>query len=138
MAIKWKESYSCGIEEIDKQHKRLFEIGDELYTIITLKDGLDHYDEITEILEKLKDYTIYHFNYEEGLMEKYGFSGLQEHKNQHNEFVKKVIEFEHNDIDQDQNAVSLNMVMFIADWIEKHILGTDFKYKNFFAEKGVK
>ena len=25
--IKWKEEYSCNIKEIDKQHKKLFEIG---------------------------------------------------------------------------------------------------------------
>lgn len=137
MAIKWREKYRCDIEEIDTQHKKLFEIGDELYTIATLKDGLDHYDDIIAILQKLKDYAIYHFKYEEELMEKYGYEELEEHKKVHDKFVNKVIEFEHKDIDEDQDAVALNMVMFLADWIEQHILGTDFKYKDFFSEKGV-
>ncbi|MTI46361.1 bacteriohemerythrin [Sporosalibacterium faouarense] len=137
MAIRWKESYSCNIEAIDNQHKKLFEIGDELYTIVTLDDGLDHYDEINSILQKLKDYAIHHFNYEEELMGKYNYSELDEHRKQHDRFVNKVIELEHKDFDEDQKAISLKMVMFIADWIEKHILGTDFKYKEFFDKKGI-
>lgn len=137
MAIKWKENYSCNIEEIDNQHKKLFEIGDELYNLINLKDGIDRYDEIVTIVRKLKDYTIYHFQYEEKLLKEYEFEGLYENSKEHDEFVKKIIELEHKDIDQGQKQVSLDMVLFIADWIEKHILGIDMQYKDYLNEKGV-
>ena len=137
MAIRWKESYSCNVEEIDNQHKKLFEIGDELYSLISLNDGIDRYDEIIAIVEKLKDYTIYHFQYEEKLLKKYGFNQLSDHSKQHEKFVKKIIELEHKDIDDGQKQITVDMVLFIADWIENHILGTDMQYKDFLNEKGV-
>ncbi len=137
MAIRWKESYSCNVTEIDNQHKKLFEIGDELYSLINLNDGIDRYDEIIAIVEKLKDYAIYHFQYEEKLLKEYGFNKLGDHSKQHDKFVKKIIELEHKDIDDGQKQITVDMVLFIADWIENHILGTDMQYKDFLNEKGV-
>lgn len=137
MAIKWKESYSCNIKEIDNQHKKLFEIGDNILSFVKLDDGIDRYDEIIEIVEKLKDYAIYHFQYEEKLMKDHGYLGLGEHKKEHDEFVKKIIEFDHQDIDKEQKKVTLDLVMFVADWVEKHILGIDMQYRDYLNEKGV-
>ncbi len=137
MAIKWKENYSCNIKEIDNQHKKLFEIGDSIFNLVNLKDGIDRYDEIIEIVEKLKDYAVYHFQYEEKLMKEHGYLGLDYHSKEHDEFVKKIIEFDHQDIDNGQKKVTLDLVLFVADWVEKHILGIDMQYKDFLNDKGV-
>lgn len=129
MIFRWKENFSTGIEEIDKQHKRLFEIGGEIYKLAVLKDGQDHYDEIMRLLVSLKDYTVYHFGYEESLMEKYNFIELEKHKEQHNKFVEKLNEIELQDIDSKQEKVILDILDFIVNWISSHILGSDFNYK---------
>ena len=70
MAFKWKERYKLGIEEIDRQHKNLFDIGARVYDLAVLKDSYDHYDEIMSVLNELLDYTKYHFTYEEDLIKK--------------------------------------------------------------------
>ncbi len=129
MIFKWKDNFSTGIEEIDKQHKRLFEIGGDIYNLATLKDGQDHYDEIMTLLRGLKDYTVYHFGFEESLMEKYNFSELEKHKEQHKMFVEKLVEVETQDIDVRQQKVILDILDFVINWISSHILGSDFKYK---------
>lgn len=129
MIFRWKENFSTGIEEIDKQHKRLFEIGGEIYNLAVLKDGQDHYDEIMRLIVSLKDYTVYHFGYEESLMEKYNFSELEKHKEQHNRFVEKLNEIELQDIDSRQEKIILDILDFIVNWISSHILGSDFNYK---------
>ncbi|RKD21470.1 hemerythrin [Caminicella sporogenes DSM 14501] len=135
--FKWKDAFSVNVAEIDKQHKKLIEIGSKLAHILSLKDDIDHYDEIMEILENLKEYTVYHFNYEEELMKKYGFEGLKAHEREHQAFVDKIIELTTKDIDDNQKKVTMDMLIFIADWIENHILKTDHKYKDFFNEKGI-
>ncbi len=129
MIFKWKENFSTGIEEIDRQHKRLFEIGGEIYNLAVLKDGQDHYDEIMRLLMNLKDYTVYHFGYEESLMEKYNFSELEKHKEQHKMFVDKLNELELQDIDSRQEKIILDILDFIVNWISSHILGLDINYK---------
>lgn len=129
MIFKWKDNFSIGIEEIDRQHKRLFEIGGEIYNLAILKDGQDHYDEIIALLNSLKDYTVYHFGFEESLMEKYNYDDIDKHKQQHDKFIEKLVEIEAQDIDARQKKVILDILDFIVNWISSHILGTDFKYK---------
>lgn len=129
MIFKWKESFSIGIEEIDRQHKRLFEIGGEIYNLAVLKDGQDHYDEIMALLSSLKDYTVYHFGFEENLMKKYDYDKIEEHKEQHDIFIGKLIDIESQDIDSSQKKIILDILDFIVNWISSHILGSDFKYK---------
>ncbi len=130
MIFKWKDNFSVGIEEIDKQHKRLFEIGGEIYNLATLKDGQDHYDEIMALLKGLKDYTVYHFGFEESLMEKHNYDKIEEHKKQHAMFVEKLVDLETQEIDSRQKKVILDVLDFVVNWISSHILGSDFKYKD--------
>ncbi|WP_425449119.1 bacteriohemerythrin [Dethiothermospora halolimnae] len=135
--FKWRENFSCNIKEVDKQHKYLFQLGENLHNIIKTKDGLDHYDEIMAIFKELEEYTIYHFDYEERLMEKYNVSDIEAHKEEHNLFVERIKEIQSQDVDLRQDKVVMDTLMFIADWIEKHILKSDHKYKDFLNEKGV-
>ena len=137
MLFKWKDNFSCNIDEIDKQHKELFAIGSKIYSIVSLKDECDHYDEIMAILDELKEYTIKHFNYEEKLMDQYKFMGFENHKIEHDFFIKKLQRLERKDLDSLQGEALMEMVTFVADWVSSHILKTDFEYKAFFNEKGV-
>lgn len=135
--FKWKENFSCNIEEIDNQHQKLFKIGNDIYKLVTSKDDIDHYDEIIAIMRELEEYTVYHFKYEEELMSKYGYNELEDHKNQHSLFVDKIKEIQTEDIDLRQKKVAMDTLMFVADWIENHILKSDHKYNEFLNEKGV-
>lgn len=134
MIFKWNDRFCTGIEEIDKQHKKLFEIGSELYSLALLQDGQDHYDEIMMLIYELKDYTVYHFNYEEYYMDKYSFIEMKEHKQEHSSFIDKVSELEFQDIDMGQKKVILEIIEFIANWISNHIIKKDLKYKDTFAQ----
>lgn len=137
MIFKWKDAYNCNIAEIDKQHKRLFEIGSNIYDVASLNDHYDHYDEIMEILAELTDYTIYHFSYEEELLQKHGFTGYEMHKVEHDFFVKKLKKISRKDIEGEQNSTLMEIVSFVADWISGHILHTDMNYRDFLSAKGV-
>lgn len=137
MYFGWKDAYSVNVGEIDKQHKKLFEIGGKISDLVLANDEFDHFDEIMAILEELKEYTIYHFDYEEKLMEKYGFEESDSHKFEHLFLVKKLQKLQDKDFDLNQKDAVVNLITFISDWIAGHILKTDMKYKECFNSNGL-
>ncbi|MDD4834840.1 MAG: bacteriohemerythrin [Lutispora sp.] len=136
--FRWKDAYSVNIAEINKQHKELFRIGGQIADLVNANDDQDHFDEIMVILQKLEEYTIYHFEYEEKLMEQYGYVETDSHKIEHLFLIKKLKKFENKDIDTEQKVAVVELVTFISDWIAGHILKTDMKYKEFFNSRGLK
>ncbi|NLM12155.1 MAG: hemerythrin family protein [Epulopiscium sp.] len=137
MSFEWKERYSLNIPEIDEQHQKLFEIGHRAFEIAMLNDGYDHYDEIMDIVDELLDYTSYHFDYEEKLFEKYHYSKLLNHCNEHNFYIDKIARISGDKVDADQQKAILNILDFLSEWISNHILISDRQYANEFREKGL-
>jgi len=137
MSFKWKDRYLLGIEEIDNQHRKLFEIGRKAYDIAVLNDSYDHYDEIMEIIDELLNYAEYHFKYEENLINSYNFDGLGQQRQEHEFYVKRIKDILSKDIDSDQQQATLEIVDFLSEWISNHILFSDRKYAIYFKEKGI-
>jgi hemerythrin len=137
MMFEWKNEYSVQIAEIDKQHKRLFNIGARINDLVYAKDEFDHYDEIMTVMNELLDYTEYHFNYEEKLMEEYQYENFETQKFEHFFLLKKIRKMLDADVDRKQGEAVLNLAAFISDWITNHILKEDMKYREFFNSKGV-
>ena len=136
--FKWKDKFSVGIEKFDNQHQKLLEIGRELYYAFdNVEEGIDQYDKIIEILKKLHDYTIYHFDSEEEILEKYGYPHLDKHQEAHENFVKKIEEIDLKEIDLNQKEFSMELLNFIATWIENHIMGEDQKYIPYLENKDI-
>lgn len=125
--LKWKEEYCIGIEKIDDQHKHLFEIGNRAYELLNDEFKLDKYDNIIEILEELKEYTLYHFNSEEEYMKSISYKGYLQQKVQHDYFIEKMKEVDLNQIDENQDAYLKDLLAFIFEWVLKHILEEDKK-----------
>ena len=132
----WKEEYSVNINDFDEEHKKLFELGSKLYDLVKLKD-MDIYDEILTVLGELEDYTLGHFDHEEGVMQQHEYPGLSEHRSHHQAFVNKLKELKSKDIDAAQSKITMEMLVFIADWISVHILKIDKKYIDFLNSRNV-
>lgn len=137
MAFEWKDRYSLNIGEIDKQHKRLFEIGARVYDLAILSDSYDHYDEILEMLNELLEYTEYHFRYEESIMKTHKYAGFDQQLKEHEFYVNKIKGISTRDIDEDQQQAIIDIVDFLSEWIGSHILLEDRKYANYFSDNGI-
>ena len=132
--MKWDEKYSVNIEIIDKQHKRLFELIENFYDALKqkqIKRGM------SEILEGLTEYSIYHFQTEEALMEQHRYPNYQQHRAIHAQFIEKVGEFRSR-FESGQLLIPIEVANFLKDWLSNHILGTDKQFSPFLREKGVK
>jgi len=127
----WKVEYSVNIDEIDVQHKKLFEIGKRISSMVFLNTGIEHYQEISDILGELNQYVKYHFAYEENRMEKKGYVHFNTHKNEHDFIVKKLESLENTFTGDNQNEMLMEMIDFVFVWISNHILKEDMKYKDY-------
>lgn len=127
MMIKWKEDYVTGVDQIDEQHQKLFEIANRAYELLKNDFCIDKYDKIVEILDELKSYTVYHFQSEEGYMMSIGYKKLLSHKVQHDDFIKKINNIDFNNIDENQDKYLMEILEFVVSWIDGHIRGTDKK-----------
>lgn len=132
--FKWKDNYCSKVNQFDDQHKKLFSLGNHLLDVVHANKDSDHYDDIIDALNELKEYTVYHFNAEEELMEKYNYPKIMSHKMQHKKFLVRVNELLSKDIDANQVDVTLELLTFLADWIQNHILVVDSQYGDFFNE----
>jgi hemerythrin len=132
MAFKWKEEFNLNIEEIDKQHKKLMEIGRKAYDIAIIDDGYDRYDEILEIIDELLEYTKYHFEYEEKMLKDYNYVHVHDQEEEHSFYIYKIKDIaSREDIDENQSKVVLEVIDFLSEWISKHIMVADREYAVF-------
>lgn len=125
--LQWKEEYEVGVAEIDEQHQKLIDIANRVYELMRNELALDKYDQIVEILQELKEYTVYHFHFEEGLMQKAKYKKRFSHKLLHQEFLARVEAVDLSAVDEEQDAYLVRIMDFIANWLIEHIVGEDKK-----------
>ena len=120
-----KDEYKIGVEHIDEQHKKLFGLADKAYMLLKDEFAIDKYDKIVEILDELKEYTIFHFRSEEEYMESIGYKRLFTQKIQHDNFIKELEDVDYSSIDSQQDESLVKILNFLNDWLVEHILKTD-------------
>ncbi len=126
--IKWKEEYSLGIEIIDEQHQKLFEIAGRAYEIMKDQFSIDKYDDIIAIIDELKEYAVYHFQSEEAYMQGISYRKFLSHKVMHDDFVQKINQIDLRQVDENPEKNLLQVLDFIVAWIGEHILVQDKAY----------
>jgi len=126
--FEWKDSFSVGIGSIDEDHKGLINIINELFDAVSHGVAKEH---ISSDLAKLVDYTKTHFKREEIFFEKTNYPLLEEHKLQHDVFIKKINNLQ-KDFEKGNQTISVELLKFLTDWLVNHILSSDRKYKEHF------
>lgn len=123
--IEWKKEYAVGVDSIDEQHQRLFEIGNRIYDLLENYILDDKYDKIVVIINELKEYTKYHFHSEEQYMLQNKYPRYFSQKVEHDDFINKIEEVELQDIDENQEKYIRDLLHFVFNWILEHILQKD-------------
>jgi hemerythrin len=132
--VKWKDIYSVNVEEIDNQHKKLFDIINRLYGSLSTGDSRA---ELQLILDDLIDYADVHFKTEKKYFDKYNYSGSLSHESEHLKFEKIVLQFKESFAIQ---ALKFHYPIetFLFDWLMNHIMTEDTKYNDCFKSNGLK
>jgi hemerythrin len=118
--IEWSDEISTDIEQVDSDHKVLLSL---LNQCIRSAGNTQQDEEISTILEKLLDYTNYHFRREEVIMDTCNYPNLAAHKQAHQTMIdgvnKRIREFRDGKLEGD------SLLEFLKNWLINHIIRQD-------------
>lgn len=130
--IKWDDSLSIGISEIDNQHKTLIGYINQLRS--TLNEPEKKFEILRGVLAGLFNYTIYHFFSEEEIMESLQYPFYPKHKTEHIEFTNSVINYIEVFTDSKKD-ITADVLTFLKGWLFNHIMTTDKALGNFLSKR---
>jgi hemerythrin-like metal-binding protein len=131
--IEWDQSLSVNIRVIDKQHKKLIELLNELYAHAQKNATTEV---LRPVFEQLLEYTVYHFDTEEAYFRKFKYPGYEEHRKEHEILKGQVLDFK-KAFDEGSQTMTYELLDFLRKWLVNHILGTDKKYVKYLNARGV-
>ena len=124
--VSWSESYATGIELIDKQHRELMNLTNELYrACLSGKEKANAAFE--DAMSRMVEYVRFHFSNEQKLLEQLKYPDYNKHKLQHDTLVKNILEAV-KEYDKGNKFVPNNFVRTLKDWIFGHIAVFDKSY----------
>lgn len=132
--MTWKDEYSVNIKTIDLQHKKLIDILNQIYEASRVGKGKEV---VERILSDLVTYTKVHFATEEEFFKRFAYPRYLQHKDEHDKLTNQVVEFQQQ-YEAGRATLSIELMQFLKDWLNGHILGTDKKYTEFLNSKGLR
>tara|TARA_R110001592_G_C13189203_1_gene752164 strand:+ start:620 stop:1021 length:402 start_codon:yes stop_codon:yes gene_type:complete len=122
LQLTWSEDLSVGNEIIDSQHKKLF----ELFEDITRNPQTN----LDRILEEVGNYINLHFAEEERWMARVGYPDISEHRQTHKAFVDSTLRMKMDHI-MGGKLSPKQLTKFLQTWLVEHIQGCDLQIKQF-------
>lgn len=124
--FKWDNSFSVANEEIDQQHKMLFDLAN------SIGDDLNQ-QQIKKNIIVLYKYTQEHFAAEEQMMQRISYPKFEEHKELHKDLITKLDTISAQPFEDDESVY--DFITFVYDWLTHHILNKDMDFMRFAQDK---
>lgn len=141
--FEWDDSFTTHVTRIDEQHRRLIGLINRLHDAIersnelaTMSAVMNELVTATSVVNELVNYALYHFSTEEEYMSDYAFPAYAAHKQEHEQFIRRVDAFRR-ELEAHKGRLSIDIVEFLVEWWRSHILSSDKKCGAFLNEQGV-
>jgi hemerythrin len=126
LSIAWDDSIIVGIPTIDDDHKKLVDMLNELFAACFAAQGPAV---LGDILDQLLDYTKYHFEREEKMLEEANYGRLEEHRVLHKRMVAQVEKIQKNLQSGATHDLSNETLKFLSHWLTDHIQAEDKEFR---------
>jgi hemerythrin-like metal-binding protein len=123
--IVWRDDYSVGHKDIDDQHKRIIDIINAVYSLV--KDGGSD-ETLWQKLGDLKQYTVDHFEFEEGILVRASYPDVNEHALMHAKMKSRTSAICTKTPGTPDGCVADEALSLLKDWWLNHIRGVDMQY----------
>jgi len=131
--ITWHPLYSVKVAQIDREHQKLIDLINRMYD--AMKAGMAK-EALRPVLTELLDYTGYHFRTEEELLRNNGYPDYESHKQVHDELAARVRKLK-DDLDRGDYPAAMDVMLFLSNWLNVHILEVDKQYGPYLNSKGI-
>ncbi|MBL6933437.1 MAG: PAS domain S-box protein [Rhodospirillales bacterium] len=121
--VVWSDQLLTGLDDIDDQHRKLLDMINELGRLQACDTSLV---ELINVYGKLKDYTRYHFQHEEDLMNAWPVNETNkvEHFKAHHDFIERIGQIDRL-IESHPSYVVDHLLAFQLKWLIHHISDMD-------------
>ncbi|MGA2167195.1 MAG: bacteriohemerythrin [Terracidiphilus sp.] len=131
--LTWNHACTVGVRAMDDQHGILMDAMNELRLAVVHGCGRE---QISQLLDRLIEFTRMHFWSEEQLMEQSGFPGLAEHRAQHHSILAQMLQSAHR-VQYGEGVELRSMLCSLRDGYLEHIEALDRQYGPWLNERGV-
>ena len=125
--ISWQPEHNIGIEEADRQHRKMLDMMNEVHILSAQKHSNQS---ISQALNVLISYTEVHFDWEERFFDGYQYPKSKEHKEHHASLIAELRTHQRNIALGDQKAID-DELSHLNDWLLEHIKHGDRDYANY-------
>ncbi|MBT4277768.1 hemerythrin family protein [Candidatus Falkowbacteria bacterium] len=135
--IEWKDEYSVGVKEIDKQHQKLVDLINKTIDAVHAKNMKLV---LESVIDEMEEYVIVHFSTEEKYFKKFKYVNTKSHMQEHKIFVDRVGYFKNKILkakQEDVLALIYEVIDYLEDWLIRHIIENDQKYIKCFKKHGL-
>lgn len=126
---EWSDEFSVGVEEIDREHKRLLAVLNNLHDAVQAGGAREV---LGKVMDELLLYVAYHFAHEEELFLRTGYPGFERHRLQHRALTITVKEIYEDFQLSDSEALPGQVLLFLKHWLYDHIMGSDRAFGMYF------
>ena len=131
--LTWNHGCTVGVRAMDDQHGILMDTMNELRLAMVRGSCRE---QVSELLDRLIEFTRMHFWSEEQLMELTGYPGLAEHRAEHHSMLAQILQSAHRV--QYGEGVEMNPLLHrLRDAYMEHTEGIDQEYGPWLNERGV-
>ncbi|MBT3271605.1 MAG: hemerythrin family protein [Spirochaetales bacterium] len=116
--IQWTSKYEVDVRKIDRQHRKIVNILNQLYDM--QESGKDN-AAIQRIFNDLRKYITTHFKTEEEYLKELNCPGFGLQKDEHENFIDTICTYQ-KDYFKDKPLAIINLFNFVWDWFSNHIL----------------
>jgi len=128
--VEWSEEFSVGIEAIDRDHRRLLELLNELHEAVETGGGREV---LGKVLDGLILYVSYHFAHEEGLFLRTKYPGYAKHRQAHLALRNTVTEIHAEFQSGSREVLPQQVLEFLKTWLFQHIMVADRAFSEYLA-----
>ena len=131
--FQWMPEYSVSVLRFDSEHKKIFDLINELHDAMSAGRGRAM---VARVLQELTDYTHRHFAAEEEAMRRAGYLGLQAHIAEHRALCEQLAKY-YDEWAANAGTSPVDLLFFLRNWLQKHILETDHQYSKPLNKAGI-
>ncbi len=133
MILNWNKDLETGYELIDKQHKELFNLINDVFDARSKGKGKD---EIFKVINFLERYIIRHFKAEEDAMLSKKYPQYEDHKLLHDKFKEDFSKFKSEIKEKEVGIYAIITTnRLLSDWWINHIMTIDMKLAAYLKSK---